>query len=144
MTQHAVAVEASNVLAFEGAKPSGYRVLIVEDEMLIALALVDVVSALDASSVVASRAAKALALVASEPFDAAIVDMNLAGEPADGVLDALSARYIPFIITTGYSAQAIAEKYRSFPLLHKPYMSEEVEAALQRVLAPYKLRARSA
>lgn len=137
------AVEASNVLAFEPARPSGYRILIVEDEMIIAFGLVDMVLALDASSAVASRAAKALALVAAEPFDAAIVDMNLAGEPADAVLDALSVRNIPFIITTGYSAQAIAPKFQGLPMLEKPYTPEQIEAALLRVLAPFKLRARS-
>jgi DNA-binding NtrC family response regulator len=134
---------ASNILAFERARPSGCRILIVEDEMLISLGLIDVVAALGASSMVAPRAAKALALIAAEPFHAAIVDMNLAGEPADAVLDALSARGVPFIITTGYSAEAIAEKYRSLPMLPKPYMPEQVEAALLSVLAPAKLRARS-
>jgi len=69
------------VLAFERAKPSDVRVLIVEDEMLIALGLIDMVEALGASPVAASRLAKALALVADETFDAAIVDMNLASEP---------------------------------------------------------------
>jgi DNA-binding NtrC family response regulator len=141
MTQHALKVEASNFLALEGAKLSGYRILIVEDEMLIALGVVDAVVALDASSVVASRAEHALALLASEPFDAAIVDMNLRGVPADAVLDALNARSIPFIITTGYSAQAIVAKYRGLPILHKPYMTEQLEAALLSVLATVKSRA---
>jgi DNA-binding NtrC family response regulator len=135
--------EASNVLAFERAKPSDVRVLIVEDEMLIALGLIDMVEALGASPVAASRLAKALALVADETFDAAIVDMNLASEPADAILDALSACNIPFVITTGYGTEAIAEKYRSAPRLAKPYMPEHVEAALLSVLARSKLCAQA-
>lgn len=135
--------EASNVLAFERAKPSDVRILIVEDEMLIALGLIDMVEALGAVAVAASRAAKALDLLAVERFDAAIVDMNLANEPADPVLDALSARRIPFVITTGYGAEAIAEKYRSLPRLAKPYMPEHVEVALLSVLELSKLSAQS-
>lgn len=134
---------ASNVLAFERAKPSDVRILIVEDEMLIALGLIDMVEALGAVPVAASRAAKALDLLAVERFDAAIVDMNLANEPADPVLDALSARGVPFVITTGYGAEAIAEKYRNRPRLAKPYMPEHVEVALLSVLELSKLSAQS-
>lgn len=136
--------EASNVLAFDRAKPSVARVLVVEDEMLIALGLIDMVEALGASPVAASRPAKALALLADETFDAAIVDMNLGNEPADAVLDALSARGIPIVITTGYGPEAIAEKYRGLPRLAKPYMPEHLEATLLSVLARSKLRAQSA
>ena len=115
------------------------RVLIVEDQMLIALDLADAVSALDGSSVVASRVGKALGFAVSEAFDAAIVDMNLAGDPADAVLDALSARDIPIVITTGYGVEAITERYRGLPLLAKPYSAAQIEAALLSLLAPRKL-----
>ncbi len=135
----ASAIETSNVFAFEPAKQTGRRVLIVEDQMLIALDLADAVSALDGSSVVASRVGKALGFAVSEPFDAAIVDMNLAGEPADAVLDALSARDIPIVITTGYGVEAITERYRGLPLLAKPYSAAQIEAALLSLLAPRKL-----
>jgi DNA-binding NtrC family response regulator len=136
------ALEWSNTLAFERTAPLDQRILIVEDQMLIALGLIYMVEALGASGVAASRVAKALSLLAAEPFDAAIVDMNLAGEPADAVMDALSARDIPFIITTGYDEQAIAEKYRSLPRLNKPYLAEQVEAALLRALARSRCVAR--
>jgi ActR/RegA family two-component response regulator len=108
--------------------------------MLIALGLTDMMDALGASWVAASRVGTALALVASDTFDVAIIDMKLAGEPADAVMDALSARDIPFIITTGYGAEVIAEKYRNVPRFTKPYMPAHVEAALVSVLAPGKLR----
>jgi len=133
----------SNVLTFERGAPSETRVLIVEDEMLIALGLIDMVEAMGAFPVCASRLARALVLVADETFDAAIVDMNLAKEPADAVLDALSAGGIPFVITTGYGTESIAEKYRGAPRISKPYMAEHVEAALLSVLARSKLCALS-
>jgi DNA-binding NtrC family response regulator len=137
------ASETSNVLAFERAAPAGVRVLIVEDEMLIALNLIDMVEALGASSRAASRVASALTLIATQPFDAAIVDMNLCHEPADAVLDALSVRGIPFFITTGYGTEGIAEKYRGVPRLTKPYMPGQVETALLGLLAPSRLCAQS-
>jgi len=135
--------DAPNVLAFERATVPDVRVLIVEDEMLIALGLIDLVEEMGASCRTASRVSSALTLVASGPFDAAIVDMNLAHEPADAVMDALIARGIPFVITTGYGAKGIAEKYRSLPRLSKPYMPEQVEAILLSFLAPSRLRALS-
>lgn len=110
--------------------------------MLISLAPTDMADAIGASWVAASRVGTALALVASDTFDVAIIDMKLAGEPADAVMDALSARDIPFVITTGYGPEVIAEKYRSVPTFIKPYMQEHVEAALVSVLAPSKSRAR--
>jgi DNA-binding NtrC family response regulator len=136
--------ELSNVVAFERAKLSGHRILIVEDEMLIALGLIDIVAGLGASWVAASRVAKALALVATEPFDAALLDMNLAGESAGAVADAMSVRDMPFVITTGYSVEGIPENYRGLPRLTKPYTPGQVEAALLSVLATSKSLARSA
>lgn len=130
------AVEVLSDLSNEPVKASVLRILIVEDEVITAVGLIDVVSALDASSVIALRADAALALIASEAFDAAIIDMNLAEEAADAVLDALFARGTPFIITTGYGVQAIPAKYRSVPFLDKPYKPEQVEIALLRLLTP--------
>jgi CheY-like chemotaxis protein len=138
------AVERSNLLAFEPAAPTGDRILIVEDEVFIALGVADAVLSLDASPVVAARVAKALELIAAERFDAAIVDLRLGGETADAVLDALSARDIPIVLTTGYCAEAVPEKYRGLPMLFKPYMTEQLEEALLYVLAPAKMRVRSA
>ena len=112
--------------------------------MLIAIGLIDIVEALGASWVAASRVAKALALVATEPFDAVILDMNLAGERADAVADALSVRDIPFIITTGYDVEAMTERFRALPRLSKPYLPGQVEAALLSRLAASKALCRSA
>jgi CheY-like chemotaxis protein len=127
---------SSSVPDFERNKLSGRRILIVEDEMVIALGLADIVSALGAAWVTTSRVAKAVTIATTEHFDAAIVDMNLAGEKAHAVADALSIRGIPFIITSGYAAEAIAEPYRNRPRLGKPYSPEQIETALLEALAP--------
>jgi CheY-like chemotaxis protein len=136
---------ALRVLAFERSDPtSTYRVLIIEDEALIALNLVEAVEGLGASCVTASCVHNALSLLAGQPFDAAIVDLNLAGEPADTVIDALHARGIPFLITTGYDQEFIAKKFRGLPLLPKPYMRRELEQALLGILGAPQALARSA
>jgi CheY-like chemotaxis protein len=118
-------------------KPSlrGRHILIVEDEMLIALSLTDIVTALGCTSVMVSRVAKAVAIAATQKFDAAILDMNLAGEPGYPVAEALSRYGIPFIISSGYGTEYIVGDHRDRPRLPKPYLPEQVEAALLKVLA---------
>ena len=121
------------------AKPSaaalaGRHILIVEDEMIIALALADMVAELGCTSVMASRVAKAVPLVTTQTFDAAILDMNLAGEAGYPIAEALDSRGIPFIIATGYGAEGIEAEYRDRPMLPKPYLPEHVEAALLKAL----------
>ena len=85
------------------------RILIIEDEHLVAHALG---SALRASGVeiagMAATVEQALALLRSMPkIDGALLDINLRGEPAYAVADDLIARGLPFVFTTGYSAQII-------------------------------------
>ena len=114
----------------------GRHILIVEDEMLIALSLGDIVSALGCTSVMASRVAKAVSLAETENFDAAILDLNLSGSLGYPVADALNQRGVPFIIASGYGAEGIPADYAKRPLIPKPYLAEHVEAALLKVLAP--------
>jgi CheY-like chemotaxis protein len=113
----------------------GRHILIAEDEMMIALFLADTMSTLGCTSVTASRVAKAISLAESQAFDAAILDLNLAGSPGYPVADALSRRGIPFVIATGYGAESIAADYARRPLLAKPFLPQHVEAALLKVLA---------
>jgi CheY-like chemotaxis protein len=117
------------------SKLAGLHLLIAEDEMLIALSLADMVAAFGCTSVIAARVGKAVALAAIQRFDAAILDMNLAGEPGYPIADALSRRGIPFIIATGYGAGGLVMPYRDWPILAKPYSPEQVETALLTALA---------
>ena len=116
------------------ANLAGRHILIVEDEMLIALALADMVTALGCTSALVSRVGKGVALATTGMFDAAILDMNLAGEPGYPIAEALERRGIPFVITTGYGAEGIEADYRGRPMLPKPYLPEHVEAVLLKAL----------
>ena len=107
------------------------RILVVEDEMLVAMSIEDML--LDLGHEVAglaSRLGPALALARESRFDAAMLDVNLAGEPSFPVADLLIGRGIPFLFATGYGRSGIEERYRDFPLLQKPFRAAELGAAL--------------
>jgi CheY-like chemotaxis protein len=113
----------------------GCHILIVEDEMILALDLSDIVGSFGCTCVVAGRIGKALQLIETQVFDAGILDLNLAGEPVYPVADALGRREIPYVIATGYGAEGVLPAYRSQPILAKPYTRHDVETALTTAIA---------
>lgn len=108
------------------------RIIIVEDEPLIAMMLEDFLEALDRTLIgVADSVADALALVEQGGFDAAILDVNLrGGEQSWPVADALAQAGIPFVLSTGAGGDSIAEVHRARPTLSKPFTMDAVEKAL--------------
>jgi len=101
---------------------SGRRVLLVEDEYIVAEDLAQSLQDLGAEVVgPAGSVADALALIASPPeLDGAILDLNLGNERTYPVADALRERQIPFVFATGYGTDAIPESYRDVPRCEKP------------------------
>ena len=108
------------------------RILIVEDEPLIAMMLEDFLDVLDrAVAGIADNVAAALDLIAQGGVDAAILDVNLrAGETSWPIADTLAEAGIPFVIATGGSGDSIAEAHRGRPVLAKPFTLSGVEQAL--------------
>ncbi|MBW8840318.1 MAG: response regulator [Sphingomonadales bacterium] len=109
---------------------SPQRILIVEDEPLIAMMLEDFLDALDKTHVATcDSVTAALAVIEDERPDAAILDVNLSGgEKSWPVADALAARNIPFVLSTGGGEETPAHADR--PRLIKPYTMENVARAL--------------
>ena len=109
---------------------SQQRILIVEDEPLIAMMLEDFLEALNKTHVATCDSVMAaLAVIDAERPDAAILDVNLSGgEKSWPVADALAARSIPFILSTGGGEDTPAHADR--PRLVKPYTMENVDKAL--------------
>ncbi len=108
----------------------GKRVLVVEDEALLAMMLEDVFS--DAGAHVVGPAAtveQAIALIASQVIDVALLDVCLRDQRSDPVAETLRERGVPYVLATGYNNPHGAE-LASAPTLRKPYRFEEVEAAL--------------
>jgi DNA-binding response OmpR family regulator len=108
------------------------RVLLVEDEPLIAMMLEDFLDALDRQHAgTADSVAAALPMVAEGALDAAILDVNLrGGEKSFAIAEALAAKNIPFVFASGGGGEDIAPEYRDRPMLPKPYTMEGVEQAL--------------
>jgi CheY-like chemotaxis protein len=118
------------------------RVLVVEDEALIAMAVEARLR--DAGAEVvgpAFTAAEALRLVeaaaaADGGLGAAVLDLKLAGgETAIPVADALAARGVPFLFATGYGAGCDTGGHTAAPVLRKPYDPERLVAALEDLAA---------
>jgi CheY-like chemotaxis protein len=90
------------------ASLAGRRVLVVEDEPLIAMLLEDMLSDLEVTIAgVAESVPAALDLLQGlEEVDGAILDMNLRGRSVEPVAEALAKRGIPFVFASGYGADA--------------------------------------
>ncbi len=115
----------------------GKRVLIVEDEMLLALDLEEGLR--DAGCEVVGPAGSlrsALRLVESSEIDAAILDVNLAGERVFPVAHILCERGIPFVFATAYSGsdELYPSEVRDVPRLSKPYTVGQAVATLDRMV----------
>ena len=111
---------------------SPQRILLVEDEPLIAMMLEDFLDALGKMHAgTADCVAPALALIEAGGIDAAILDVNLrGGEQSWPIADALAARGVPFVFATGGSQDSIAEQYRGRPTLAKPFTMDAVAKVL--------------
>jgi len=92
----------------------GKRILVVEDEALIAAMVEDMLMELGATVVgPASSIAQALVLVNSDDFDAAVLDVNIRSEQVDPIADILMARNVPIVFATGYGASAHGVRVRT-------------------------------
>ncbi|MBV9200106.1 MAG: response regulator [Alphaproteobacteria bacterium] len=104
------------------AELKGARVLVVEDEFLVASVIEDMLES--AGCVVSGpmpRVADALKAMDHESYDAAILDVNLAGDRVDAVAEALSRRNVPFMFVTGYAAGSLPVGFAERPRLSKPF-----------------------
>jgi len=115
----------------------GRRVLVVEDEMLVALTLEDTLITMGAEVVgPAMRLDTAMDLARQEAIDLAVLDINLAGERSYEVARALQARGVPFVFATGYGHTDEAGVFAEVPVLTKPYRDSELAAALAKIMQP--------
>jgi DNA-binding response OmpR family regulator len=100
----------------------GVRVLIVEDEFLLAVLLQEDLHELGCTTAGPfTNIESALDGAPHENFDIAILDINLNGKPVFPLADALIARGHPVILLTGYSVLDLPERFRACPRVAKPY-----------------------
>lgn len=114
----------------------GARVLIVEDEFLIADDLARALRSAGADPVgPVSSVDDAEQLVRQGHVDAAIIDLNLRGEMASDFAQRLAATNLPCLIVSGYGGDALPESVSDIPQLEKPVSPASVIQALANRLA---------
>jgi CheY-like chemotaxis protein len=106
------------------------RLLVVEDESLIAMMIEDMAEELGHTVVAkATNIREATNKIEAGEFDVALLDVNLAGEFSYSLAEMLQTRDVPFVFTTGYGA-GIEEKWRSCKILQKPFAEDQLKAEL--------------
>lgn len=113
---------------------SGKRVLIVEDEPIIAFALEDALTELGHIVLaVAGTVDQSLKLIEETEPEIVILDVNLHGTDSYPVADALEDRGVHYVFATGYGDAQHPERHREVPTLTKPYSVREVKDALAKL-----------
>jgi len=112
---------------------TGNRVLVVEDEILVAMMMKDILTELGFSVIGPfSRLAEAMVAAVHDDIDAGIIDVNLGGEFVYPVADVLVAREIPFVFITGYGVESIDSRFGYVPIVKKPVQRQ----VLQKIFIP--------
>jgi CheY-like chemotaxis protein len=111
------------------------RVLVVEDQMLLALALTSLLEDLGCEAVgPVAQVVAALPIVMKEPLDAALLDIRLADESAEPIAAILIGRSIPFAFVTGHSRDQIPVALRDRPYVGKPFSDSEIKMVVRELL----------
>jgi CheY-like chemotaxis protein len=108
---------------------NGLRILVVEDEALVAMALEDMLDELGCVVVdVAGTVSRGVAIAgdAGLPLDVAILDVNLGGEKVYPVAERLTERGVPFVFCTGYGLSGISPSFAHVPTIAKPYSQRQL------------------
>jgi two-component SAPR family response regulator len=112
----------------EGRLLSGLKLLVVEDEALIAMEVEEMIAALGAEVVGSfSRVTDALQALERETVAGAILDIQLDGETTLGLVEVLLERGCPILFVTGGGPESIPETYRQLPRLSKPFNQVDLE-----------------
>jgi two-component SAPR family response regulator len=100
---------------------TGNRVLLVEDEILVAMMMKDILTELGFTVIGPfSRLTEAMFAAVHDDVDAGIIDLNFGAEFVNSVADVLAARNIPFVFVTGYRVESIDRRFGYVPIIKKP------------------------
>ena len=114
----------------------GRRVLVVEDESLVAMLLETILEDMGCTPVgPASNIDEGEALARDEAaLDAALLDVNVAGRQVFPVAAALKARGVPFVFSTGYGEGGLPDEWRGQPTIQKPFTEAAIRDALMKAM----------
>ncbi len=111
------------------------RVLVIEDEALVAMLLEDMLQDIGCGEVeLAPRFADGMRAAENGTFDVAILDVNLDGTSSFPIADRLIARGVPVIFATGYGAHGVDPRYAQMPTLQKPFFFDDLERVVRQAL----------
>ena len=101
-------------------------VLVVEDEMIVAMLMEDLLRSLGVEEVyIAADVKSALKLLETRPVDCAVLDLWVRDGDTMAVADILVDKGIPFVFSSGSDAGAIAERHAARPLISKPFLDDD-------------------
>jgi DNA-binding response OmpR family regulator len=113
----------------------GTRILLIEDEPLVAMDLESHLTAAGCEVIgPAGTLEQAKSLVSGAHYDAALVDVNLAGRPVDEIAAALTQKNCPFAFVTGYGREALPRGFRDAVVLSKPFSRDQLLSAVDVLL----------
>jgi DNA-binding response OmpR family regulator len=111
------------------------RVLVVENEMLLALALASLLEDIGCEAVgPVGQVATALPIVKKEPLDAVLLDVRLGDETVEPIATILARRGIPFALVTGWPRDQIPIALRDRPYVRKPFSDHEIKMVVRELL----------
>jgi CheY-like chemotaxis protein len=115
---------------------AGRRVLVVEDESLVAMLLETILEDMGCVPVgPASTVDEGLQMIGEDqPLDAALLDVNVAGKQVFPIAEALKARGVPFVFSTGYGEGGLPDEWRGQATLQKPFTEAAVRDALMKAM----------
>jgi CheY-like chemotaxis protein len=117
------------------ARLKGLKVLVVEDQPIMAMTLEEMLRAIGCADVWhASGVTDALATMRSHRPDCAVVDLYLSGELAYPVARWLASEGIPFVFLKGYGRRTILGDWASRPAIQKPFSVRSLQAKLEAAL----------
>lgn len=120
-------------MTVEGVKK--LRVLVVEDEALVAMLIEDMLGDLGCEvAAVAARVEQAQNYARDLEIDLALLDLNLSGQRTDDVARVLAERNVPFVFATGYGAAGVDDAWCDVPVLQKPFQIQDLARAIARAL----------
>jgi two-component sensor histidine kinase/DNA-binding response OmpR family regulator len=130
----ATGAAAGNVAA--APLSAGRRILLVEDEALVGMMAGNLLSELGYVVVgPCTSVGDALAVIGQQHIDAAVLDINLNGQPVHPVADVLAHLNIPFAFVTGYGRDSIEPRFAHVPILEKPVVLEQLRDLVQALSA---------
>jgi DNA-binding response OmpR family regulator len=114
-----------------------FRILVVEDEMTIALSIEDMLVELGHEVIdLAMRLPQGLALAQAAEFDLAILDVNLDGRPSFPIADILNDRGVPYLFLTGYGSAGIDLAHRRGKIvIKKPFDLADLKVGISRLMS---------